>query len=592
MVPYDDPNLTSEDLQRHDHIRQYLRQERNILLVHTEISKRSNKLADGLPELHYYKVPILAGARIHMGQLYRVVTELGGFWEVVRKKKWNQVKILHAGWITMSSSGYKLRKTYVEILLGYERRYCAKRCPTPEGEEPPEEFPPPALKHTQVADTAELQTPRAISFPLSISTSTPRAASAACAIPPPPRFEVVGEADNEHPAKRLKWTSHTPPPYQPAPHGDVVASTGEGAGATPTSVPAPTSTPASTPAPAPTPIPTPTPAFSPAPAATSTPAFTPAPAPTPTPTSIPASTPAPAPTSTPASTPAPVPTPTPTPPPASTLAPAPTPTPASTPAPAQQPQPVLNPERERRVADLNLRAETVLSAIKPSIGPYVVVPPMYDKQLSSISLGLRSHLDSEISLGLNMLSVMSADSNNPLRLDPLDTASSGALLESLSQLIQRYCDANSMHSKAPSDWQARQNTQQADHGTLQSTKRLWWESDESVFSDPTENCGVAGQLHMQYALCASSILRNLSFVPENQTMLGRSAAILTLITRCLDKHQLSLQPELTENVLDTLTGIAFNVHIPDQRSATVLLQTLLWVLDAEVRSHNPFLGFC
>lgn len=79
-------------------------------------------------------------------------------------------------------------------------------------------------------------------------------------------------------------------------------------------------------------------------------------------------------------------------------------------------------------------ASNVEIAMRSSKHPRLTQHWVVLAQLSSISLGLRSHLDSEISLGLNMLSVMSADSNNPLRLDPLDTASSGALLESLSQV--------------------------------------------------------------------------------------------------------------------------------------------------------------
>ena len=37
-----------------------------------------------------------------------------------------------------------------------------------------------------------------------------------------------------------------------------------------------------------------------------------------------------------------------------------------------------NPEKERRVAELNLKANQMLGMIKPSIGPYVAVPPAFE----------------------------------------------------------------------------------------------------------------------------------------------------------------------------------------------------------------------
>ncbi|KAJ1279756.1 hypothetical protein BS78_04G179700 [Paspalum vaginatum] len=213
------------------------------------------------------------------------------------------------------------------------------------------------------------------------------------------------------------------------------------------------------------------------------------------------------------------------------------------------------------------------------VGPSLqVLSALSDQNNKRIVLALQSGLKSEILWALNALTVLSFKEKDDLRRDTTPLAKVPGLLDALLQVIDEWRDiampkdhtkplkvrtlgANTTLSgfgqenmeKVYSETATTSNDQSKTEDSSVPKKRSasFWFDEDGLFNNDDE--GRAER--QQCAVAASNIIRNLSFMPENETIMVQHRHCLETVFQCLEDQNRE-DDELITNMLETLVNLA------------------------------------
>lgn len=201
-----------------------------------------------------------------------------------------------------------------------------------------------------------------------------------------------------------------------------------------------------------------------------------------------------------------------------------------------------------------------------------------DQNNKRIVLALQSGLKSEILWALNALTVLSFKEKDDFRRDTTPLTKVPGLLDALLQVIDEWRDiampkdhlkpprvrtlgANTTLSgfgqenmeKVYSDTGTASNDQSKTEESSVTKKRTasFWFDEDGLFNNDDE--GRAER--QQCAIAASNIIRNFSFMPENETIMVQHRHCLETVFQCLEDQNRE-DDELITNMLETLVNLA------------------------------------
>ncbi|CAN0857270.1 Armadillo repeat-containing protein LFR [Linum grandiflorum] len=215
------------------------------------------------------------------------------------------------------------------------------------------------------------------------------------------------------------------------------------------------------------------------------------------------------------------------------------------------------------------------------LGPSLQVHNTFtDQNNKRIVLALQSGLKSELRWALNTLTLLSFKEKEDLRKDSL--AKIPGLLDALLQVIDDWRDialpkelskssrvrtlgANSLVTgfgheyktlgsvTAPLNPVSGSSTNEA--SVLKNASKVasseWWLDEDGIFNLDDE--GRAER--QQCAVAASNIIRNFSFMPENEVVMAQLRHCVETVFQCMEDHN-SEDEELVTNALETVVNLA------------------------------------
>ncbi|XP_023767925.1 armadillo repeat-containing protein LFR [Lactuca sativa] len=228
----------------------------------------------------------------------------------------------------------------------------------------------------------------------------------------------------------------------------------------------------------------------------------------------------------------------------------------------------------------NLAAAAAADAAAPStlLGPSLQVHSSFaDQNNKRIVLALQSGLKSELTWALNTLTLLSFKEKDEVRKDATPLAKIPGLLDALLQVIDDWRDitlpkeliktprtrslgVNSIVTGFGNEFKALGsndvNIGSVSEASMQkkatkSQPAEWWLSEDGLFNLDDE--GRAEK--QQCAVAASNILRNFSFMPENEVIMGQHRHCLETIFQCIEDH-VTEDEELVTNCLETIVNLA------------------------------------
>ncbi|CAN6232265.1 unnamed protein product [Urochloa humidicola] len=213
------------------------------------------------------------------------------------------------------------------------------------------------------------------------------------------------------------------------------------------------------------------------------------------------------------------------------------------------------------------------------VGPSLqVLSALSDQNNKRIVLALQSGLKSEILWALNALTVLSFKEKDDFRRDTTPLTKVPGLLDALLQVIDEWRDiampkdhlkpprvrtlgANTTLSgfgqenmeKVYSDTGTTSNDQSKTEESSVTKKRSasFWFDEDGLFNNDDE--GRAER--QQCAIAVSNIIRNFSFMPENETIMVQHRHCLETVFQCLEDQNRE-DDELVTNMLETLVNLA------------------------------------
>ncbi|CAM0945458.1 unnamed protein product [Alopecurus aequalis] len=212
------------------------------------------------------------------------------------------------------------------------------------------------------------------------------------------------------------------------------------------------------------------------------------------------------------------------------------------------------------------------------VGPSLqLLTALSDQNNKRIVLALQSGLKSEILWALNALTVLSFKEKDDLRRDATPLAKVPGLLDALLQVIDDWRDIAMPkdHTKPPrartlganitlsgfglenigqvySDTATPLNDEPKIEGSTITKKRPagFLFDDDGLFNIDDEG----RTERQQCAVAASNIIRNFSFMPENETIMVQHRHCLETVFQCLEDQ--NADDELITNMLETLVNLA------------------------------------
>ncbi|CAO2039445.1 unnamed protein product [Urochloa humidicola] len=213
------------------------------------------------------------------------------------------------------------------------------------------------------------------------------------------------------------------------------------------------------------------------------------------------------------------------------------------------------------------------------VGPSLqVLSALSDQNNKRIVLALQSGLKSEILWALNALTVLSFKEKDDFRRDTTPLTKVPGLLDALLQVIDEWRDIAmpKAHLKPPrvrtlganttlsgfgqenmekvySDTGTTSNDQSKTEESSVTKKRSasFWFDEDGLFNNDNE--GRAER--QQCAIAVSNIIRNFSFMPENETIMVQHRHCLETVFQCLEDQNRE-DDELVTNMLETLVNLA------------------------------------
>ncbi|KAJ7528070.1 hypothetical protein O6H91_16G082300 [Diphasiastrum complanatum] len=228
---------------------------------------------------------------------------------------------------------------------------------------------------------------------------------------------------------------------------------------------------------------------------------------------------------------------------------------------------------------------TLVQTTPPSMGPTVQVQSsLVDQNNKRIVMALQSGLKSELAWALNSLTLLSFKEKDDSRKDATPLAKVPGLLDSLLRVIDEWRDVahvrdsrklarsrtlglNRMYTgfgleyelASPHDPLIRLRSLQ-DNPALEDAlsesegqKKAvdWWWDEEGLFN--LDEVGRAER--QQCAVAASNVLRNFSFMPENEVVMAQHRHCLETIVHCMESHDTE-DEELVTNAIETMVNLA------------------------------------
>ncbi|KAF9587875.1 hypothetical protein IFM89_006129 [Coptis chinensis] len=227
-------------------------------------------------------------------------------------------------------------------------------------------------------------------------------------------------------------------------------------------------------------------------------------------------------------------------------------------------------------------------AIAPAsllLGPSLQIHnSLSDQNNKRIVLALQSGLKSELTWALNTLTLLSFKEKEEVRRDAIPLAKIPGLLVAVLQIVDDWRDialpnelkrtprvrllgANSVVSGFRSEYEALDKDEAHLHHGLgpsaSSTASVgrknsinhhpseWWFDEDGLF-----NLDEKGRAEKQQcAVAASNIIRNFSFMPENEIIMARHRHCLETVFQCIKDHSTEGE-ELVTNALETIVNLA------------------------------------
>lgn len=229
-------------------------------------------------------------------------------------------------------------------------------------------------------------------------------------------------------------------------------------------------------------------------------------------------------------------------------------------------------------------AASEMTAPSNLLGPSLHVHSSFaDQNNKRIVLALQSGLKSELTWALNTLTLLSFKEKDDMRKDATPLAKIPGLLDALLQVIDDWRDialpkelvraprvralgANSFVTGFGNEFEALGSngpyqhaglgsgssvTEAAAHNLSKSRPSNWWFDEDGLFNLDEE--GRAEK--QQCAVAASNIIRNFSFMPENEIIMAQHRHCLETVFQCIENH-ITEDEELVTNALETIVNLA------------------------------------
>ncbi|KAI3829121.1 hypothetical protein L1987_03236 [Smallanthus sonchifolius] len=222
-------------------------------------------------------------------------------------------------------------------------------------------------------------------------------------------------------------------------------------------------------------------------------------------------------------------------------------------------------------------AAALAEAAAPStlLGPSLQIHSSFaDQNTKRIVLALQCGLKSELTWALNTLTLLSFKEKDEVRKDATPLAKIPGLLDALLQVIDDWRDITLPKEliKTPRTRSLGVNAIVTGFGNdvphtnigpgsgsevslqkkgTKSHPSDWWLSEDGLFNLDDE-----GRAEKQMcAVAASNVLRNFSFMPENEVIMGQHRHCLETIFQCIEDH-VTEDEELVTNCLETIVNLA------------------------------------
>ncbi|XP_013749213.1 armadillo repeat-containing protein LFR isoform X1 [Brassica napus] len=267
-------------------------------------------------------------------------------------------------------------------------------------------------------------------------------------------------------------------------------------------------------------------------------------------------------------------------------------------------------------------AAAAAEAMSPSalLGPSLLVHNSFvvEQNNKRIVLALQSGLKSEVTWALNTLTLLSFKERDDIRRDFTPLAKIPGLLDALLLIIDDWRDialpkdftsgtrvrslgVNSSVSGFGSEFDALASVQPPGSGVGSSPGEAlgkkskhqssqWWNEEDGLFNLDDE-----GRAEKQLcAIAASNVIRNFSFMPDNETIMAQHRHCLETVYQCINDH-MAEDEELVTNSLETIVNLA---HLMDLRifssskqsyikiNEKQAVQAVLGILNSSVKAWN------
>ncbi|KAG2306672.1 hypothetical protein Bca52824_026420 [Brassica carinata] len=268
-------------------------------------------------------------------------------------------------------------------------------------------------------------------------------------------------------------------------------------------------------------------------------------------------------------------------------------------------------------------AAAAAEAMSPSalLGPSLQVHNSFVEQNNKrIVLALQSGLKSEVTWALNTLTLLSFKERDDVRRDFTPLAKIPGLLDALLLIIDDWRDialprdltrgtrvrslgVNSSVTGFGTEYDALASIQTPGSGVGSSAAEAlgrkstgkhqssqWWNEEDGLFNLDDE-----GRAEKQLcATAASNVIRNFSFMPDNEVVMAQHRHCLETVYQCINDH-MTEDEELVTNSLETIVNLA---HLMDLRifssskqsfikmNEKQAVQAVLGILNSSVKAWN------
>ncbi|CAA7399179.1 unnamed protein product [Spirodela intermedia] len=214
------------------------------------------------------------------------------------------------------------------------------------------------------------------------------------------------------------------------------------------------------------------------------------------------------------------------------------------------------------------------------LGPTLQVPVSFaDQNNKRIVLALQSGLKSELTWALNILTLLSFKEKDDMRRDAMPLAKIPGLLDAILQIVDDWRDialpkdytkpsrvrvlgencmvtgfGNDYERPNPNDSENGTGFSNGEHRSAKGPKRRYsefWFEEDGLFNLDDE--GRAEK--QQCAIAASNIIRNFSFMPENEVIMAQHRHCMETLFQCVE-DQNTEDEELITNALETIVNLS------------------------------------